>query len=162
MPSPRWQAGASGNPAGRVRGSRNALSEAVICALLRDFRQHGQRAIEKVRQTQPGAYLKVLALLVPREHKVEHTNAVSEPSDEQLKGRIEHIKSSLERRAAGDKAKVIEGTIEPMAVETTAQAVEHDAAQRKRPNRLLEQVDTAVGPKERRPRKRKGPPPLSA
>jgi hypothetical protein len=138
------------------------LSEAVICALLRDFREHGQRAIEKVRQTQPGAYLKVLALLVPREHKVEHTNAVSELSDEQLEAMIEHIKSSLERRAAGDKAKVIEGTAERIAVVTTVSPAEQEATSRKRPNRLLEQVDTAVGPKERRPRKRKVPSPPSA
>ena len=59
---------------GRLRGSRNAMSEAVICAMLRDFREHGQRAIAKVRETQPGVYLKVLASPVPREHKVEHTN----------------------------------------------------------------------------------------
>jgi uncharacterized protein DUF5681 len=50
MASPRWQRGVSGNPAGRLRGSRNALSEAVICALLRDFRQHGQKAIAQVRK----------------------------------------------------------------------------------------------------------------
>src|SRR5262245_39378328 len=34
-----------GNPAGRLRGSRNKLSEAVICALLRDFSKHGEKAI---------------------------------------------------------------------------------------------------------------------
>jgi hypothetical protein len=54
-----------------LRGSRNKLSEAVICALLRDFSMHGEKAIAKVRRTQPAAYLKILALLVPREHKVE-------------------------------------------------------------------------------------------
>jgi len=157
MPSPRWQAGASGNPAGRVRGSRNALSEAVICALLRDFRQHGQRAIEKVRQTQPGAYLKVLALLVPREHKVEHTNAVSELSDEQLEAMIEHIKASLAARAGG-QAKLIEGE----AVETTALPAPVEAFKARRPNKVMEAMDTAVGPKERRPRKRKVPSPPGA
>ena len=47
-----------GNPAGRLRGSRNKLSEAVICALLRDFSKHGEKAIAKVRRTQPAAYLK--------------------------------------------------------------------------------------------------------
>jgi hypothetical protein len=31
--------------AGRLRGSRNRLSEAVICALLRDFSMHGEKAI---------------------------------------------------------------------------------------------------------------------
>jgi len=84
MASPRWQRGVSGNPAGRLRGSRNALSEAVICALLRDFRQHGQKAIAQVRMRQPAAYLKVLALLVPREHKVELRLAAS-PSQEWLR-----------------------------------------------------------------------------
>jgi hypothetical protein len=67
-----------GNPAGRLRGSRNRLSEAVICALLRDFSKHGEKAIAKVRRTQPAAYLKILALLVPREHKVEHRNPVKD------------------------------------------------------------------------------------
>ena len=30
---------------------------AVICTLLRDFSRHGEKAIAKVRQTQPAAYL---------------------------------------------------------------------------------------------------------
>src|SRR6516225_5079640 len=42
MPTNLWQPGVSGNPAGRLRGSRNKLSEEVICALLRDFRKHGE------------------------------------------------------------------------------------------------------------------------
>ena len=52
-----------------LRGSRNKLSEAVICALLRDFSKHGEKAIAKVRRTQPAAYLKILALLVPANTK---------------------------------------------------------------------------------------------
>src|SRR5262249_3768219 len=34
-------------------------------------RHGGPKAIERVRRTQPAAYLKILALLVPREHKVQ-------------------------------------------------------------------------------------------
>jgi hypothetical protein len=68
----------------RLRGSRNRLSEAVICALLRDFDKHGEKAIAEVRRTQPGVYLKVLALLVPKEHRVEHSNPLSGLSDEML------------------------------------------------------------------------------
>ena len=37
MPTNLWQLGESGNPTGRLRGSRNKLSEEVICALLRDY-----------------------------------------------------------------------------------------------------------------------------
>ena len=47
MPTNLWQPGVSGNPAGRMRGSRNALSEEVICALLRDFRKHGERLLRR-------------------------------------------------------------------------------------------------------------------
>src|SRR6516225_1971273 len=111
MPSPRWQQGQSGNTAGRLRGSRNRLSEEVICALLRDFRQHGQKAVARVRQTQPGTYLKVLALLIPREHKIERSNAIKDLTDEQLEDMIEDLKTSLEAQA-GAAAKMIEGTIE--------------------------------------------------
>ena len=162
MASPRWQRGVSGNPAGRTRGSRNALSEEVICALLRDFRQYGQKAVAQVRMRQPAAYLKVLALLVPREHKVDLTNTYEGLSTEQIEAYIAAIQDRLDRRAAGDQAKVIEGTVEPTAVETSAPPSELEPPKRKRLNRLLEHVDTAVGPKERRPRKRKVPLPSGA
>jgi hypothetical protein len=138
---------------GRLRGSRNKLSEAVICALYRDFSKHGEKAIAKVRRDQPGVWLKVLAMLIPREHKVEHNNLIKELTDEQLEAAIEYIEAALAAKA-GDQAKVIEGIAEPTAL--PAPELE---PQRKRPNRLLEHADSAVGPKERRPRKRKVPSP---
>ena len=58
----------------------------MICAILRDFSKHGEKAIAEVRRRQPAAYLKVCALPVPREHKVEHTNAYEGPSTEQIRG----------------------------------------------------------------------------
>ena len=67
-----------------------------------------------MRQTQPAAYLKILALLVPREHKVEHRNLIKELSDEQLEAMIEYLETSLEAQARGS-VRVIEGTIEPAA-----------------------------------------------
>jgi Family of unknown function (DUF5681) len=148
MPTNLWQLGQSGNPAGRLRGSRNKLSEEVICALLRDFREHGQKAIAKVRRTQPAAYLKVLALLVPREHKVEYSNSLKNWTDEELEAGIDLVKQMLESRAAASGA-VIEATAETVALPAPA---ELEQPQRKRPNRLLEHTNTAVGPIERRPR----------
>ena len=47
-------------------------------ALLLHFRQHGKKAIEKVAREQPASYLKILGLLVPREHKVEHRSGQSD------------------------------------------------------------------------------------
>jgi len=142
------------HPAGRLRGSRNKLSEEVICALLRDFREHGQKAIAKVRRTQPAAYLKVLALLVPREHKVEHSNVIKSLSDEELEAMIEYLKTSLEAQA-GAPAKMIEGTIEPISVEVQRGPL-LDSPKPK--NRVMLEADTAVGPRERIPRKMRPPP----
>jgi hypothetical protein len=97
-----------------MRGSRNRLSEAVISALLRDFSKHGEKAIAKVRRTQPAAYLKCLVLLVPREHKVEHSNPLKAMSDEELDEALDALRDLLARREAA--ANVIEGSAEPVAL----------------------------------------------
>jgi len=153
MPTNLWQPGQSGNPAGRTRGSRNKLTEEVICALLRDFRQHGQKAVARVRQTQPGTYLKVLALLIPREHKIERSNSIKDLTDEQLEDMIEYLKTSLEAQA-GAPAKMIEGTIEAISVEVQRGPL-LDSPKPK--NRVMLEADTAVGPRERMPRKVRPP-----
>jgi uncharacterized protein DUF5681 len=150
VPTNLWQPGQSGNPVGRAHGSRNKLTEEVICALLRDFRQHGQKAVARVRQTQPAAYLKILALLCPREHKVEHRNLIKELTDEQLEAMIEYIETSLAAQA-GAPAKMIEGTIEPTTGPATTLPVLEPP--KRKPNRLMMEVDTAIGPQERMPRK---------
>ena len=135
-----------------MRGSRNRLSEEVICALLRDFQQHGQKAIAKVRRDQPGVYLKVLALLIPREHKVEQSNVIKNLSDQELEDMVEYLKTSLEAQARGS-VRVIEGTIEPAAA-TAPPAIESPQPK----NRLMLEPDTAVGPRERKPRRVPSPP----
>jgi hypothetical protein len=145
MPTNLWQRGQSGNPAGRLRGSRNALSEEVICALLRDFRQHGQKAVARVRRMQPAAYLKILALLVPREMKLEHSSAVKAMTDEQLEQGIEAIKAMLAARDAGANAMVIEATGETLPAPDAA-------GKPKRLNKSMDAAETALGPKERKPR----------
>jgi hypothetical protein len=64
---------------------------------------------------------------------------------------IEYIETSLAAQA-GASAKMIEGTIEPMAVEATAPPALEPP--KRKPNRLMMEVDTAIGPKERKPRQR--------
>ena len=70
--------------AGGPVGSRHCqqLNGEFIAALLRDFRHGGPKAIERVRRTQPAAYLKILALLCPRENKVEHSNSLKNWTDD--------------------------------------------------------------------------------
>jgi hypothetical protein len=142
----------SGNPRGPYAPSRERarFSSEFISALLRDFRQGGPAAIAKVRKYQPAAYMKICALLIPREMKIEHGQSIKEMSDEELEAAIGYVRAMLAARA-GDEAKVIEGAVETAALPAPA---ELELPQRKRPNRLLEHADTAVGPRERKPRKR--------
>jgi hypothetical protein len=124
--------------------------------LLQDFRQGGPAAIAKVRKYQPAAYMKICALLIPREMKIEHGQSIKEMSDEELEAAIEYVRAMLAARV-GDGA-IIEGTAEPLALAAPAELEQP----KRKPNRLLEHVDTAVGPKSRKPRKRKVPSPASA
>ena len=105
-----FKQGVSGNPHGNRHRTRHLLNQEFMQALLLNFRHQGKKAIEKVARHQPAAYLKILALLVPREMKVEHSGGVKAMSDEQLEQGIEAIQRMLEARAPGERAKVIEGT----------------------------------------------------
>jgi hypothetical protein len=82
-----------------MRGSRNRLSEALTCALLRDFSKHGEKAIAKVRRTHPAAYLKICALLVSREMKVERSGGVKDMTDEQLEQAIATLQAMIDARS---------------------------------------------------------------
>jgi hypothetical protein len=130
-----------GDPHGNRHRTRHLLNQEFMQALLLHFRQHGKKAIEKVAREQPAAYLKILALLVPREHKVEHRNLLKEMTDEELEAAIEFIEKILATQA--EKAKVIDGTTEATALPAPA---EFEQPRRNRRNRLLEHVDMAVGP----------------
>jgi hypothetical protein len=135
-------------------GNRALLNEEFIAALLRHFRREGERGIARMASMHPAAYCKILTLLVPREHRVENTNPIKALSDEQLDAMIDHFQTALAARAGGD-AKLINGTVEATEVEATLPILEPP----RRPNRLMMEADNAIGPRERRPRRRKVPPP---
>src|SRR5262249_54776582 len=108
----RFRPGLSGNAAGNVHRSRHALNADTIREMHAAFRRGGRKAIEKVMRNQPAVFLKLLVLLVPREHKVEHSNAIKDMTDEQIERSIELIKEILAQREAAANAKVIEGEAE--------------------------------------------------
>jgi hypothetical protein len=109
-----FQQGVSGNPHGNRHRTRHLLNQEFMQALLLNFRHQGKKAIEKVARDQPAAYLKILALLVPRELKVEQNQAIKAMSDEEIEQAIEIIQGMLD----GRNAKVIEGVaqLEPAAL----------------------------------------------
>ena len=94
-----------------MEATRRSFNKDFLLALAADFKKHGAAAIEKVRKTQPAVYIKICALLVPREMKVEHAGGVKAMSDEQIEEAIAAIEGFLARRA-GERAKVIEGEAE--------------------------------------------------
>jgi hypothetical protein len=59
-----------------------------------------------VRKNQPAAYMKICALLVPREMKVEHAGGLKALSDEQLDQAIAALREMIAARA-GEAANVI-------------------------------------------------------
>jgi len=105
--APGW----SGNPGGSLEATRRSFNKDFLLALAADFKKHGAAAIEKVRKTQPAAYMKICALLVPREMKVERSGGVKAMTEEQIVDAIEAIEGFLARRS-GETAKVIEGEAE--------------------------------------------------
>ena len=99
-----------GNPGGSLEATRRSFNKDFLLALAADFKKHGAAAIEKVRKTQPAAYMKICALLVPREMQIEHSSTIKQMTDEQIEEAIAAIKVLAAR--AGETAQVIEGEAE--------------------------------------------------
>jgi hypothetical protein len=95
-----------------LEATRRSFNKDFLLALAADFKKHGAAAIEKVRKQNPAAYMKICALLVPREMKLEHSGGVKAMTTEQIERAIEFIKEQLAQREAGANAKVIEGEAE--------------------------------------------------
>ena len=101
-----------GNPGGSPEATRRAFNKRFLLDLAEDWQQHGREVFKRVRRESPASYLKVCAMLVPKELKFEHSGGVKAMTDEQLERGIELIKEMLAQREAGANAKVIEGTAE--------------------------------------------------
>ena len=108
----RFAPGVSGNPGGSPEATRRAFNKRFLLDLAEDWQQHGREVFKRVRRESPAAYLKVCAMLVPREMQVEHSGGIKAMTDEQIERSIELIKGMLAERDAARKAKVIEGEAE--------------------------------------------------
>jgi hypothetical protein len=68
---------------------------------------------KRVRRESPASYLKVCAMLVPKELKMEHSGGVKAMTDEEIERAIEMIEALIAQRDAAANAKVIEGETVP-------------------------------------------------
>ena len=107
----RFAPGVSGNPGGSPEATRRAFNKRFLLDLAEDWQQHGREVFKRVRRESPASYLKVCAMLVPREMKVEHSGGVKAMSDEEIEQTIAAIRAMLDVRA-DDAAQVIEGEAE--------------------------------------------------
>src|SRR5262245_36186318 len=91
------------NPRGPYAPSRERarFGSEFISALLRDFRQGGPAAIAKVRKYQPATYMKICALVIPKEMKLEYSGgAIKAMTDEELEAALEVLRELMAKRAA--------------------------------------------------------------
>ena len=109
-----------------------------------------------MRRDQPGIYLKVLALLIPRQDKLEHTNTIKTMTDEELESAIAFLHEMMAAQAVGS-AHLVEMKAEPAALPAPGGQSPEKLSSKRKPNRLMIEVDTAIGPRERMPRKVRPP-----
>ena len=91
------------NPKGRGKGNRARLGEAFLEALHEDFKSHGVKAIQVVREERPQDYLKVVASILPKELNV-NTTALGDMSDDELTATLVALRdlaSTLDGAIAG-------------------------------------------------------------
>ena len=62
---------------GRPKGARNKFSEDYVEAFAADFEEHGAKVIELIRIEQPAVYLKLAAMLVPKDFNLKHSGDVT-------------------------------------------------------------------------------------
>jgi hypothetical protein len=85
-------------PGGSPEATRRAFNKRFLLDLAEDWQQHGREVFKRVRRESPASYLKVCAMLVPKEMTVERSGGVKDLTDEQLEQAIEIIKALIDGR----------------------------------------------------------------
>jgi hypothetical protein len=74
-PGRPFKKGESGNPAGRPKGARNRLGEAILHRATEHFEKHGGDAINLAFEADPLGYCNMLIKLLPKHFGVDEEQA---------------------------------------------------------------------------------------
>src|SRR5262250_1190028 len=94
---------------GSPEATQRAFNKRFLLDLAEDWQQHGREVFKRVRRESPASYLKVCAMLVPKEMQIEHQGRLGQLTDEEIERSLELIEEMIAKRDAAANAKVIEG-----------------------------------------------------
>jgi hypothetical protein len=79
---------------GRIKGSRNKISEAFLHDLAAEWETSGPAALKIMAREEPGNFVKVVAALLPKEFTIED-NGLAELSDDELEILINELRGRI-------------------------------------------------------------------
>ena len=95
-----WKPGQSGNPAGRVPGSRNKISEAFIRDLCTVWEESGIGMLRQLTKDDPAKIVAAILHLMPEDAGIETKRSVNDLAEEEILMLLEYIRA--------EKARIIE------------------------------------------------------
>lgn len=88
------------------KGARNRLSTALLERLAKDFEEHGEAVVERVRTDRPSEYLKVMAALVPKNVELEMDNPLAKLSPAEIEDLLKFV-TDMKALEAADEQKLV-------------------------------------------------------
>src|SRR6478736_359012 len=95
-----FKPGQSGNPNGRPKGSRNKFTEEFLDDFREVWAEEGSNAIKTMAKDRPGDFVRVAAMLVPKELLLGRSNPLADLSDDELVAIIEALQIAAHSKEA--------------------------------------------------------------
>jgi hypothetical protein len=86
---------------GRVKGSRNKISEAFLHDLAAEWAESGPGALKVMAKEEPGNFVKVVAALLPKEFEITDSR-LNDMSDDELDLLINEVRARVRGAFIGD------------------------------------------------------------